>query len=257
MADFLKTVKRKTFLSEVMYYSLNVGLVIVIFVIAQTVQSLLLAIILILLSKWRVLAVRPRYWWTNIQANMVDIIVGVSVAVLMFLPQAPLGLQIILALFYAAWLLFIKPLSKRWHMLLQSFVALVLGVTALYSVSYEWPVAVVVACMSIIGYSVARHFLFNHDEEQITLLSVIWGLFFAEVGWLAYFWAFGYAIPGAPAVKIPQVTIVVVLMSFVAERAYRSWEKNGHVVLGDVVMPVIFSSLLIVVILIFFNSVTI
>lgn len=257
MVDFLKIVKRKTVLSEVMYYVLNIGLVIVVFVLSQTIHSPALAIAIVLLSKWRVLAVRPRYWWTNIQASMVDIIVGVSIVTLMYLPQMSLVAQIILAAAYALWLVVIKPLSKRDHMLLQSLIATFLGVTALYSISYEWPVVIVVATMMIIGYSTARHFLFSYEEDQIVLLSAIWGLLFAEIGWLAYYWTFSYSLPGIEAFRVPQVTLILMLLSFLAERIYRSWAKHKRVVVGDIAMPAVFSGLLILTIVLFFNSVTI
>lgn len=257
MADFLKSTRRKSFLSEVMYYTLNIGLVVAIFTMSQTIQSPILAIALVLLSKWRVLAVQPRYWWTNIQANMVDIIVGVSVVTLMYLPQVSIVAQVLLALLYVGWLVVLKPLSKRWHMMIQAFVAIVLGVTALYSVSYEWPVAIVVLCMMIIGYSAARHFLYTFEEQQIVLLSAIWALVFAEIGWLAYYWTFSYSLPFISSIKIPQVTIIVALMSFLAGRIYRSWSVNGRIVASEVTLPTVFSALLIGVIIVFFNSVAI
>ena len=78
--ELLKTVKRRTFWSEVAYYVLNIGLAAALLVIVQTIQSPYPALALVILSKWRVIAVRPRFWWANIQANTVDIIVGISVA---------------------------------------------------------------------------------------------------------------------------------------------------------------------------------
>jgi len=257
MVKFLKTVRRKSLLSEVLYYVLNIGLVAVLFVLSQTIQSPFLAILLVLLSKWRVLAVRLRYWWSNIQANMVDIIVGVSIVSLMYLPEMPLFAQVFLAIFYAIWLVVIKPLSKRWQMLLQSFVAVGLGVSALYSVSYNWPVFLVVLAMFIIGYSSARHFLNTYEEEEIVFLSGIWGILMAELGWLAYYWAYGYKIVSSVNVKIPQVTIIALLIFFLGERIYRSHKDNERVVIAEVSPPAIFVVALIGVMLIFFNSVVI
>lgn len=257
MVDFLKFTRRKTVFSEVLYYVLNIGLVVVLFALSQTIQSPVVAIFLVLLSKWRVFAVRPRYWWTNVQANMVDVIVGIGVVTLMYLPNMPLIAQVMLALLYALWLTVIKPLSKRSHMMIQAFWAIVFGVSALYAVSYEWPVVIVVACMAVIGYSTARHFLYSYEEQQIVFLSALWGLLLAEIGWLAYYWTYSYALLGVSALRIPQVTIIVLLMSFVAERIYRSWSHHKRVLPGDVVAPAVFSCLLIGVIFVFFNSVTI
>jgi hypothetical protein len=47
------------------------------------------ALALILLSKWRMLAVRPRHWPANIRANSVDLIVGLSI--LTFMTQSSCG----------------------------------------------------------------------------------------------------------------------------------------------------------------------
>ena len=255
--ELLHTVKRKSAFSEVVYYVLNIGLAATLLIISQTIQHPAFAIALVLLSKWRIFAVRPRYWWTNLQANMVDIIVGLSIAVLMYVPNVTLIAQIVLAVCYAIWLVAIKPLSKRTAMMWQSAIAVLLGTTALFMVSYEWPVSVVVIAMVAIGYSVVRHFLFTYDEQHIVFLSAIWGVLFAEIGWLAHFWTFGYALPGMSALKLPQATILLLLLCFLGERVYRSWKKHGSIELSDVVAPAVFASALIFVILLFFNSVTI
>lgn len=257
MVDFLKLARQRTALSEVMYYALNIGLAVALLLLALTIQSPVVALILVFMSKWRVLAVRPRYWWTNIQANAVDAIVGVSIVLLMYMPDVSIVFQASLAVLYAAWLVLLKPQSKQHHMLIQALVAITLGVTTLFSVSYEWPVLLVVAFMFIIGYSTARHFLYSYEEDQIVLLSGIWGLLFAEIGWLAYYWTFAYTMPFFQAIQIPQVTIIVLLVSFMGERTYRSWAKHKQVVVGEVVMPIAFSVLIIGFMVLFFNSVTI
>lgn len=255
MVDFLKLAKQKTLLSEVVYYVLNIGLVVILFALSQTIQAPIFAIALVLISKWRVLAVRLRYWWVNIQANMVDVIVGVSVVALMYTPQATIVSQAVLSVLYALWLLVLKPMSKRSAMEAQAFVATAMGVTALYSVSYEWPVALVVIGMLVIGYSTARHFLHSYDEDQLILLSGLWGLIFAELGWLAYYWTFAYT-PFA-TFKIPQVTLIVLLVSFMGGRMYQSWAKHKQIVIGEIILPVVFSVLVIGVMVIFLSSVTI
>lgn len=255
--ELLHTVKRKSAFSEIAYYALNIGLAAALLIISQTIQHPAFAIILVLLSKWRVFAVRPRYWWTNVQANMVDIIVGLSVAMLMYIPNVSFVVQVLLALFYAAWLVVLKPMSKRAAMMWQAAIAILLGTTALFMVSYEWPVSGVVVAMVIIGYSAARHFLFAYEEPNIVLLSAIWGVMCAEIGWLAHYWTFAYTIPGNAALKIPQVTIILLLLSFLTERTYRSWKKHGAIELSDVMPPALLTAALTFVILVFFNSVTI
>ncbi len=257
MIEFLKVTKNKTLLSELTYYALNIGLAVALLVLAITIQSIWPALGLVLLSKWRVFAVRPRFWWANMQANMVDIIVGLGIVMLMYQPKTTLVVQVFLAVAYAVWLAVIKPLSKSPHMLVQSAIALTIGTTALFTMSSEWPQVIVVMAMFVVGYSVARHFLFSYDESQMIILSLVWGLLFAEIGWLAYQWTFSYPLPLVSPLRLPQATIILLLLSFVAERAYCSWKKHGQVMRSDVLAPAALASALVAVILIFFNSVTI
>ncbi len=82
--QFLKILRRRSVLSELVYVGLNVALALAVLVIVRTVESPIPAFILVMLSKWRVFAVRPRYWLANIQANLVDFILSISVVVLMY-----------------------------------------------------------------------------------------------------------------------------------------------------------------------------
>src|SRR5689334_2772385 len=67
-----------------------------------------LAATIILLSKWRMLAVKPRHWPANIRANAVDITVGLSLLIFMTHSASQL-MQLIWALMYGIWLVVIKP----------------------------------------------------------------------------------------------------------------------------------------------------
>ena len=111
--EFLRFVKRRSLLSETVYILLNVALAAVIFTLVLTVQNVWLALGVALLSKWRVFAVRPRYWWVNIISNMVDIIVTISYVVMLYAAQNVVALQITLLLLFIFWLLIIKPRSSR------------------------------------------------------------------------------------------------------------------------------------------------
>ena len=125
--DLLKMHKRRSRISELVYIGLNVGLALTILAVVHNSQSLWLALLVVLVSKWRVLAVRPRFWVANLIANMVDIIVGLSVVVLLLAasnslllagnglptPGENLPAQIFITIVYIVWLLFIKPRSRR------------------------------------------------------------------------------------------------------------------------------------------------
>src|SRR5262245_17629644 len=95
--------------SHVLHISLNVALPIVAYILVRT-DFVFIAIMLILLSKWRMFAVQPRYWIANIIANGVDIIVGV--ASVLFMASTAVGWwQLFWAFLYGVWLVWLKPKS--------------------------------------------------------------------------------------------------------------------------------------------------
>jgi len=255
--EFLKSSKRRSLLSELIYILLNVALAVAILVVVWAIASPIAAFALVLLSKWRVLAVRPRYWFANIQANLVDIIVGVSTVVLLYAASGALAAQVVLTAFYIVWLLLIKPRSKRTYIAVQAGAAVFLGVTALMTVSYDWIASVVVLAMWLIGYSAARHVLGSYEEAHISFYSLVWGLVMAELGWLAYHWTFAYELPGVGDIKLSQTAIIVLAISFMTERIYASFIKHGSVRSTDVTLPILLTVSLIIVILAFFNNVSI
>jgi len=255
--DFLKIAKRRSVISDVIYNGLNIALAAAVLGVILVSGSLLPAFALILLSKWRVLAVRLRYWSANIQANLVDVIVSVGLAVLIYVATGNMGLQVFIALLYVGWLLFLKPRSKRSFIIIQAGVAVVVGVTALYTVSYGWIASPVVLGMWLIGYATARHVLSAYDETHISFLSLIWGLIVAELGWVAYHWTFAYNLPGFGTIQLPQITLIILALSFVAERFYTSYHQHNTVRLNDLLLPILLSGSVVAVLLLFLNTASI
>jgi hypothetical protein len=253
--EFLKSSKRRSVLSELVYIVLNVALAVAVLGVVLAIESPLPAFALVLLSKWRVLAVRPRYWFANIQANLVDIIVSLSMVVLLYAASGAFFVQLLLTALYIVWLLYIKPRSKRVFVAIQAGTAVFLGVTALMSVSYGWMSSLVVVLMWLIGYSSARHILGSYEEIHATFYSLVWALLIAELGWLMYHWTFAYALPGVGDIKLSQTAIVVLAISFLAERIYGSYTHHGAVRSSDVVMPALLSVSLVVLLLVFFNTI--
>lgn len=253
--EFLRAHKRRSLLSETIYILLNVGLAVAALVMIWATGSPWLAIALVLLSKWRVLAVRPRYWFAHIEANMVDIIVSVGLVVLMYLSGQTqvagkgIFVQLVLTVVYAAWLLLLKPRTRRGAVAGQAAAAIAVGTMALASVSYEWPSSLVVVIMWLIDYSSARHVLVAYSDNDIRLLSLVWGFLVAELGWLTYHWTIAYPLFFLPGIKLPQMTLLVLGVSFLAERAYASYHKHDVVRQSDMLMPLIFTIGLFVVLL--------
>jgi hypothetical protein len=261
--EFLKLVRKRSFLSEAIYTVLNIALAIAVVVVIRYTGSVGFAIGLVVLSKWRVFAVRPRFWWANLRSNLVDFIVSISFVLHMYIVNSAaivesrqLLLLGILTLLYIGWLLFVKPRSKRTYIALQAGVAVLMGTSALYAISFNWPVSIVVLGMWLIGYTAARHILSSYDDETHGLfLSLAWGVVLAQVGWVAYHWTIAYSLPFTTNLHIPQVAIIVTLMSFLAFKSYDSFHKNAKIRMIDVILPLLFTVSVILILLVLFNRV--
>ncbi|MCD8561824.1 hypothetical protein LRY29_02050, partial [Candidatus Saccharibacteria bacterium] len=220
--EFLKLVRKRSFISELVYMGLNIALAVAVLLVVRYTDSIWFAIALVLLSKWRVFAVRPRYWWANLRANMVDFIVSISVVLHLntinmtsIADGSKVWLMIGLTLLYIGWLLFIKPRSKRSFMAAQAGIALFMGMSALFTISYSWPVSLVAGVAWLIGYTAARHILSSYDEETHGLfLSLVWGLVVAELAWIGYHWAIAYPLPLVSSLMVPQIALIVTLLGF-------------------------------------------
>ena len=262
--ELIRTASRKrSLLSETIYIILNLSLaIIVLLLVLGFTESPILAYIFILLSKWRIFAVRPRFWFANIQTNLLDTLVGLSVVTLLWQATGALPLQITLTILFALWLIVIKPLSGRVAMVFQAGLAQFVAIIALFTVSYAWPSFLVVLIMWLIGYTAARHVLSAYDEEDMNLLSLLWGLVVAQLGWLGDHWAIAYALPftkmlfpGA-VVQIPQIAIIITALSWFAERSYFLYRTKGRIEPKDIWwMAVFIAVILFIMFLPLFNQV--
>lgn len=261
--DFLKRVRKRSFLSEAVYTVLNIALAVAVVVVIIYTGSVWFAIGLVILSKWRVFAVRPRFWWANLRSNLVDFIVSISFVLHMYIvndasivDSRKLLLLGILTVLYIGWLLYIKPRSKRSFIAVQAGVAVLMGTSALFAISYNWPVSVVVLAMWLIGYTAARHVLSSYDGETHGLfLSLAWGLVMAQLAWVAYHWTIAYNLPLITTLHIPQVAIIATLISFLAVKSYDSFYKNAKIRMIDIILPLLFTLSIILVLLVVFNRV--
>lgn len=258
--EFLKQLRRRSVLSELVYIGLNVALAIAVLIIVRTVESPVPAFILILISKWRVFAVRPRYWVANIQANFVDFIVSISVVVLMYSAAVSsthiLALQIIIVALYIAWLVYLKPRSSKRAVVAQAWTALIVGTIAIFISSYNWPIELVVISMALVGYVIARHALTQYEEDHLQFMSLTSALVMAQIGWIFYHWVIAYSLPVLEA-RIPQIAIIVAVFYFTLYKVYDSYKRHGRIEPADVVMPVLFSVGIIAVLLLFFSAIPI
>jgi len=160
-----------------------------------------LALAVILLSKWRMLAVRPRHWWPNIRANAVDIIVGVSILIFMINATTDVWL-LFWAATYGIWLIFIKPGSSSWMISLQALIGQACGLMALFLGWPDAPLGGLVALGWLICYSSARHFFSSFDEPYTSLMAHAWGYFAAALIWVLGHWLLFYGVVSQPTLLL-------------------------------------------------------
>lgn len=249
MIDLLRTKATHSRLSELVYIGFNAMLPIAVLLLAR-LDPPYLAILLVVLSKWRIFALRPRFWWTNIKANMADLVVGISTVGLLYLASASLPLQIVLAIAYAVWLLGIKPRSGVKGTTLQAGIAQCAGLVTLFHFSVLLPEIVVLLGCWLIGYVAARHFISNYEEPYIEVLAAAWGLFVAELGWLMYRWTTVYNL-GIP-IRIPQIALIMLVIGFCAARMYHI-RQHGRMT-PAVLRGTVFFGLGLLLVIIFFSS---
>lgn len=263
--EFLKTIsKRRSLLSEIVYIVLNIGLAVALMLTVHYTNSLVPAFILVLISKWRVFAVRFRFWTANIQANAACFIVSLSYVIFLFYSNPSttdaniwpsLIAQSILTLLYIGWLIFLKPKSKRIYVVAQAGVALFTGITAIFMLSYGWIAAPVVVMVWLVGYATSRHVLSSYEEDHIVLLSLAFGLVMAEIGWLAYHWTIAYNIPLLSNLLIPQVSIITLSVGFLTYKAYNSFHHHEKIRMNEIILPLVFAVGLVSILVLFRNGI--
>jgi hypothetical protein len=150
-----------------------------------------LALLLIVIGKWRMFAVRPRFWAANIRANSIDLMVGLSLVV--FMAHAPsTAVQVGWAAIYAIWLLAVKPGKGVPMVTFQAFIGQLSALMALYLVWADGPTAGLTLLTGLFCFLAARHFLDTFEEPYAKMLAYIWGYFGAALGWLLSHWLLFY-----------------------------------------------------------------
>lgn len=200
-AKIKPTLKPTRGISALLHYGLLLIFPLILFVLVRLENFTALAFILIFLSKWRMFAVRPRFWPANFRANAIDIIVGVSV--LTFMTQtASASWQFIWALAYAGWLIFLKPGSNVLYASMQAAVGFTAGLMAIYLAWGGKASYVLVLSTGLVCYLAARHFFDSFDEPYARFLSYIWGYFGAAMVWVLSHWLLFYGNVAQPTVLL-------------------------------------------------------
>lgn len=255
MADYVLARKSRNIASNMVHIFLNILLGVGSVLVTVLSASPLLGLLLVLLSKWRVFAVRGRYLWLNIKSNLVDMIVGVSVVLLTYYAGASLmPVDILLAIFYCAWLLFIKPMSSEKATLAQSLIAVFLGMSAAAIMAANLDAIVIVLVAFLVGYAASRHVLVQSSDKDFTLTTLVCGLVFAEVAWLCQSWAIIYTF-GESGIRIPQIAIILTIFAFVYNYARQAMIKyQDDFRFKHILGPVVFGVILVGIIVLWFSN---
>jgi hypothetical protein len=247
MVEFIRSAHKRGVIASVIHALFNVAY-------AAAVMGLVMllpdtpwpALALVLVAKWRVIAVRPRYWRANVLSNLPDTLLGFGMVVLMWL-GATWQIQVVLAVLYALWLIVLKPQHKRHWVVVQAGTSQFIALTALFAVSYLLPAWSIVGLVFIICFSAARQALSQFDEKSVGFLALIWGLLMAELSFVAWHWVVAYQI--TPTLRISQFAIIVAVLSLVAERGYVAWRGDKRITWGEIGLPIVFAAIALTVLL--------
>lgn len=255
MVDYVLARKSRNIASSFVHVFLNLLLGIGAVLITVLSNSPLLGILLVLVSKWRVFAVRLRYLWLNIKSNLVDLIVGLSVVLISFYAGNDfLPVHVLLALFYSVWLIIIKPLSNDLATAVQSAIAVFLGTTACVMMTSELDSIVLILLEFLIGYACSRHVLSQSEDKNYTLTTLVCGLIFAEIAWLCNSWSIVYTF-GSSGIRIPQVSLILTIFVFVYNRVRQATIKyQDDFRFKHILAPVLFGGIIISIIVLLFSN---
>lgn len=178
---------------------------IIIYVLVR-IDFVSLAILMIFLAKWRMFAVRPRYWLANLVANGVDITVGVSL-VLFMANTSVVWWQLFWMVAYAAWLTWLKPKSDVLSVSVQAMAGQLAGLMVLYLKFGDQPLLVLVLGTWLITYLAARHFMTSFEEPLATPLAHIWAYFSASLAFILGHWLLFYG-------TVPQIVVILTTVGY-------------------------------------------
>jgi hypothetical protein len=199
-----------------------------------------LAFSLVVLSKWRMFAVRPRFWAANIRANAVDLMVGLSI-VLFMKDSSSVYLQLLWVVLYGVWLISIKPASTLVMVSVQAFIGQLCALSALYLTGASWPLYGLTLLTGLICFLAARHFFDSFDESYAKLLSYVWGYFGAALAWILGHWLLYYGAVAQPTLLLSTLGYGLAVLYYLnhTERLSKSTQRQFIIVMIAIVVVVL------------------
>jgi len=199
----LRNLKPTSGIAHFLHLGLVLVLPLVVFILVR-LNFVQLALSIIVLSKWRMFAVRPRFWAANVRANAIDLMVGLSIVLFMTHSGGWL-VQVVWAVLYGIWLVAIKPGSGVPLVTTQAFIGQFTALSALYLTWSDGPMYGLTLLSGLFCFLAARHFLDVFDEPYAKMLSYVWGYFGAALTWLLSHWLLFYHGVAQPTLLLSTV----------------------------------------------------
>jgi hypothetical protein len=232
-------------MGDVLHIGVNVLFVAVLYAMITLWDLLPLAIILVVLSKWRILAVQPRFWSPNIKANLVDLIVGMS-SVGLAGQAASNSVAIAWMVLYLCWLLFVKPRSADVMVSAQAYWGQLIGLLALFMIPSLVRAPLFFCILAwLIAWSAARHFFTNYEEPHYRSLSLVWAFIAVQGVWFALHWVQYYSLLN---MNISLFVVVFSILSASIGSMYHTYKKQS-LKGGTLIENGLFAAALIVILL--------
>ncbi len=246
--------------SNFLYLAFSLGLIGGILLSINLLDSVLLAIALVFVAKWRVFAVKPRFWLTNLKAAMIDYFVGFGFVYLVYLlTSEKLLFQVLTLAVYLFWLLAIKPKSDQRAMAFQSLIAVFLFNLVIFYVTSEVNLFLMIIIEFILGYSAAWHYLFNFDFDKKTkrLISGCLGYSFIVLFWLTWHWniSYGNVFQLIHVSQLAMISSLITYLLFVILEASYINKDDREVNIGKLIWPVVFVAGMIAMIIVGFSKI--
>lgn len=217
------------------HHALSVALPLAIYTLVAIFHLPWVAFGLILLSKWQIFVVKPRFWWANIKFSAVDLIFKLSVLLLMLLAQFKINalvtrntliltiFQLLLVVLYLFWNIHLRKQTSAIGMRLQALSAQFLALMAIMWVSGfsgpTLPLSVALIASWVVSYSAAQHALFAYEESAIPQIASFWALFATSLSFLQLIWAQNFLFLGS-LLYIPIMPFVISSFAFLAARTH-------------------------------------
>ncbi len=204
MRQLTAKIKPASGFSHFVHIALTSLLPALVFVFVRT-HFVPLAVVVIILSKWRMFAVKPRHWPANIRANAIDIIVGLSIVAFMT-HSGSMMVQLIWAIAYGVWLLVIKRQTGVLGVSVQAIIGQSFGLVAVFLQYGGMDTWLLVLLTWLVCYSAARHFFTSFEESYSRFLAYTWAYFGASLVWVLSHWLLFYGVIAQPALLLSVIS---------------------------------------------------